>query len=137
MACPSPSGSRPIWPGLKQFPTKIVVGQELAIKSVFYMGDEGGIMCDMTPPDMATTPVICSLTHLEVLPGHPLTDDLRAYQAALRASCVARERRHDELHDQAEEGETVIFRQPVQPNEGGSDAQCTTQPAKVSSPTNC
>jgi hypothetical protein len=66
----------------KQFPTKIVVGQELAIKSVFYMGDEGGIMCDVTPPGMATTPVICSLTHLEVLPGHLLTDDLRAYQAA-------------------------------------------------------
>ena len=58
------------------------MGQELAIKSVFYMGDEGGIMCDVTPPGMATTPVICSLTHLEVLPGHPLTDDLRAYQVA-------------------------------------------------------
>lgn len=66
----------------KQFPTKIIVGQELAIKNVFYMGDEGGIMCDVTPPGMATTPVICSLTHLEVHPGHPLTDELRAYQAA-------------------------------------------------------
>ncbi len=66
----------------KQFPTKIVVGQELAIKSVFYMGDEGGIACDVTPPGKETTPMICSLTHLEVIPGHPLTDELRAYQAA-------------------------------------------------------
>ncbi|MCX6029943.1 MAG: hypothetical protein NT169_11695 [Chloroflexi bacterium] len=66
----------------KQFPTKIAVGQELAIKDVFYMGDEGGIMCDVTPPGMETTPMICSLTHLDLLPGHPLTDELRAYQAA-------------------------------------------------------
>ncbi len=66
----------------KQFQTKIAVGQELAIKGVFYMGDEGGIMCDVTPPGMETTPMICSLTHLEVLPGHPLADELRAYQVA-------------------------------------------------------
>ena len=66
----------------KQFPTKIAVGQELAIKSVFYMGDEGGIMCDVTPPDMMKTPIICSLTHLVVIPGHPLADELAAYQDA-------------------------------------------------------
>ena len=74
----------------KQFPTKIAVGQELAIKSVFYMGDEGGIMCDVTPPGMETTPVICSLTHLEILPGHPLADDLRATRSPGRGSWRSR-----------------------------------------------
>jgi hypothetical protein len=66
----------------KQFQAKIAAGQELVIKSVFYMGDEGGIACDVTPPGMEKTPIICSLTHLVVLPGHPLADELAAYQVA-------------------------------------------------------
>lgn len=58
---------------------KIARNQELSIKSVFYMGDEGGISCDVTPPGMPD-PIICSLTHIRVKSGHPLTREIRAYQ---------------------------------------------------------
>jgi hypothetical protein len=58
---------------------KIARNQELSIKSVLYMGDEGGIACDITPPDLKN-PIICSLTHIRVKSGHPLTKEIRAYQ---------------------------------------------------------
>jgi hypothetical protein len=54
--------------------------QELPIKRVFYMGDEAGISCDVTPPGMEKTPIICSLTHIRVKPSHPLAEEIRAYQ---------------------------------------------------------
>jgi hypothetical protein len=54
--------------------------QELTIKHVFYMGDEAGISCDVTPPGMEKTPIICSLTHIRVKPSHPLAKEIRAYQ---------------------------------------------------------
>jgi hypothetical protein len=54
--------------------------QELPIRRVFYMGDEAGISCDVTPPGMEKTPIICSLTHIRVKPGHPLTTEIRVYQ---------------------------------------------------------
>jgi hypothetical protein len=59
---------------------KIARDQELPIKRVFYMGDEAGISCDVTPPGMEKTPVICSLTHIRVKPGHLLAKEIRAYQ---------------------------------------------------------
>ncbi len=52
----------------------------LQIKSVLYAGDEGGIMCDVTPPGM--NPTLCSLTHISVDSGHLLADEIRAYQEA-------------------------------------------------------
>lgn len=54
--------------------------QELTIKHVLYMGDEAGISCDVTPPGMEKTPIICSLTHIRVKPSHPLAKEIRAYQ---------------------------------------------------------
>jgi hypothetical protein len=56
--------------------------QALSIKKVFYLGDEVGISCDVTPPGMEKTPIICSLTHLRVPPAHPLAKEIRAYQVA-------------------------------------------------------
>lgn len=53
---------------------------KLEIKKVFYGGDEGGIMCDVTPASMSKEAVICSLTHLRVHPKHPLAAEIRAYQ---------------------------------------------------------
>ncbi|PKO21751.1 MAG: hypothetical protein CVU38_13020 [Chloroflexi bacterium HGW-Chloroflexi-1] len=76
---------------LKQYGAQMVVSQELAITSVIYMGDEGGIMCDVTPLDMGKTPVVCSLTHLAVVPGHPLAVEMRDYQVA-RARKLAPQR---------------------------------------------
>jgi hypothetical protein len=50
------------------------------IKRVFYFGDEGGIMCDVTPAKDAKEAVVVSLTHLLVPAHHPLAQEIRAYQ---------------------------------------------------------
>lgn len=55
-------------------------GQEFEIKRVFYLGDEGGIMCDVTPTKDAREAVVVSLTHLLVPAQHPLAQEIRAYQ---------------------------------------------------------
>jgi hypothetical protein len=59
---------------------KMARDQELPIKRVFYLGDEGGISCDVTPPGMNNTPIICSITHVRIKSGHPLAQEIRAYQ---------------------------------------------------------
>jgi hypothetical protein len=55
--------------------------RQLLIKSVLYIGDEGGIMCDITP-DGADSAVLCSLTHVEIPDDHPLAAEIQAYQQA-------------------------------------------------------
>ncbi len=50
------------------------------IKRIFYGGDEGGIVCDVTPTQGAKANFVVSLTHLRIAPGHPLYHDIRAYQ---------------------------------------------------------
>jgi hypothetical protein len=55
---------------------------KLEIKKVLYGGDEGGIMCDVTPSAESKEVVVCSLTHLRVHPKHPLAGAIRAYQEA-------------------------------------------------------
>jgi hypothetical protein len=54
--------------------------REFEIKRVFYFGDEGGIMCDVTPAQDAKEAVVVSLTHLLVSARHPLAQEIRAYQ---------------------------------------------------------
>ena len=54
-------------------------GQELQIKRVFYMGDEGGICCDVTL-EGAKEAVVVSITHLRVSARHPLAQEIREYQ---------------------------------------------------------
>jgi hypothetical protein len=44
----------------------------LSIKHVFYAGDEGGIMSDVTPSRDPREVFIVSLTHLRIAPDHPL-----------------------------------------------------------------
>ncbi len=58
---------------------KIARNQDLSIKAVFYLGDEGGISCDITPPDMKT-PIVCSITQLRIKSNHPLAEEIRTYQ---------------------------------------------------------
>jgi hypothetical protein len=53
---------------------------DVQIKKVFDLGDEGGIMCDITPPGKEKTPILCSLTHLLISPHHPLFPEIRTYQ---------------------------------------------------------
>ena len=52
---------------------------KLEIKKVYYMGDEGGICCDVTPTGSKEV-VVCSVTHLRIHPKHPLAGEIRAYQ---------------------------------------------------------
>ena len=65
---------------LRQQGLKIGTERALFIKHVHYLGDEGGIMCDVTPTDDAKAVYVVSLTHLRIAPGHPLFRDIRAYQ---------------------------------------------------------
>ena len=62
---------------------------KLEIKKVFYMGDEGGITCDITPPG-CNDAILCSVTHLRIHPKHPLAGEIRAYQET-RTRRLARE----------------------------------------------
>lgn len=61
---------------------RVARDQELQIQRVFYLGDEGGIACDVTPPEhtKAREHVIVSITHLRVDPSHPLAQEIGAYQ---------------------------------------------------------
>jgi hypothetical protein len=74
---------------MRQYGIKIGRDRELSVRRVFYMGDEAGISCDVTPPEIEKTPVICSLTQLRVMSSHPLAKEVRAYQRE-RASKLAR-----------------------------------------------
>lgn len=51
----------------------------LEIHSVFYMGNEAGIACDITPKGRENK-VICSLTQLEVMGTDALAEEMKAYQ---------------------------------------------------------
>ncbi len=59
---------------MKPHGLKIKRGQALFIKGLVYAGDEGGITCDVTPPE-AHAAVVCSLTHVEIDPDHPLAKE--------------------------------------------------------------
>jgi hypothetical protein len=76
---------------MKPHGLKLKRDQELYIKGLFYAGDEGGITCDVTPPE-AKSAVVCSLTHVEINPDHPLAEEVQAYQQA-RKEGIAREGR--------------------------------------------
>ena len=54
--------------------------RDAQIRDVHYMGDEGGITCDITPAGKETTPVLCSITHLLIHREHPLYSEIRKYQ---------------------------------------------------------
>jgi hypothetical protein len=75
--------------------TKVRPGQNLQIKSVLYMGDEGGIGCATQLPGQEGTVVVTSLTHVRVKADHPLFKEIRAYQIA-RTKKLAQVNRHRE-----------------------------------------
>lgn len=66
---------------LKPGGVKLGRGQELFIKNLFYMGDAGGISCDVTPPETSPA-IVCSLTQIEINSDHPLAEEIRDYQQA-------------------------------------------------------
>jgi hypothetical protein len=65
---------------LRRGGVKASVDRALSIKRVFYAGDEGGIVCDVTPNQGAKEVFVVSLTHLRMAPDHPLFRPILAYQ---------------------------------------------------------
>jgi len=59
---------------------KLTSKQELEIESVHYLGDEGGIGCGIRLVTKEEGVMVASLTHLRVIPGQPLTEEIWAYQ---------------------------------------------------------
>lgn len=59
---------------------KLTSKQELEIERVHYLGDEGGIGCGIRLTTKEAGVMVVSLTHLRVIPGEPLSDEIRAYQ---------------------------------------------------------
>ena len=57
---------------------KIKPKREVSIEKIFYLGDEGGIMCAVKNPGKED--IVVSLTHLRIKANHPLAKDIRAYQ---------------------------------------------------------
>ena len=81
---------------------KIKRNERLQIKRVLYLGDEGGIICDVTPNPDAKEVYLVSLTHLEVEQHHPLARDIRAYQKK-------RNRRIAQSNQSGQPGSFTIF----------------------------
>jgi len=65
---------------LKKQGLKLDPYRDVQIRDVHYMGDEGGITCNITPAGKETTPVLCSITHLLIPREHPLYSEIRMYQ---------------------------------------------------------
>ena len=55
--------------------------RQVSIQQIFYSGDEGGIMCAISPAN-SREPIVISLTHLKIPYNHPLEKEIRAYQKA-------------------------------------------------------
>ena len=54
--------------------------RELSILSVFYAGDEAGIVCALEPLEGVKAALVISVTHLWIDLRHPLAKKIRAYQ---------------------------------------------------------
>jgi hypothetical protein len=65
---------------LRRRGAKVSADRALSVHRVFYAGDEGGIVCDVTPGRDAKEVFIVSLTHLRIAPHHPLLPAITAYQ---------------------------------------------------------
>jgi hypothetical protein len=65
---------------LREKGIKISSNQIVPVNSLVYLGDEGGIGCEVQIPGDEKNVVIVSLTHVRVIPDQPLTKDIWAYQ---------------------------------------------------------
>ena len=71
---------KPLVQTLRDKGSKITSQQMLFIKSVIYLGDEGGIGCDLDKIGDEEGVLVCSLTHLSLNQRHPLAKEIHAYQ---------------------------------------------------------
>jgi hypothetical protein len=65
---------------LKKRNIKLKVDQLLEIIDTDYFGDEGGVVCSLKFPFATEENFVVSLTHLRLVPNHPLATDVRKYQ---------------------------------------------------------
>jgi len=65
---------------LRRRGVKASVDRALTIRRVFYAGDVGGVVCDVTRNDGAKEVFVVSLTHLRIAPEHQLFAAILAYQ---------------------------------------------------------
>ncbi len=56
--------------------------RQVFIQSALNSGDEGGILCDITPSKDSKEVMLISLTQLKIPYRHPLEKEIRAYQKA-------------------------------------------------------
>jgi len=61
----------------------IPLHRQVQLSTVFYNGDEGGIVCGISPKGSKEA-VVISLTHLKIPYSHPLEKEIRAYQKVRR-----------------------------------------------------
>ncbi len=54
--------------------------RRIMVNDVLYAGDEGGILCALEPFGDEKEAVVSSITHLDVIPRHPLSKSIKAYQ---------------------------------------------------------
>jgi hypothetical protein len=72
--------SKQLVSALREQKPKIKTSQRLEIMDLHYLGDEGGISCVLNLPSRVEEKYIVSLTHLRIMPTHPLAKDIRRYQ---------------------------------------------------------
>ncbi len=67
---------------LKEKYNKMKPDENLKIVKIIYMGDEGGICCQVESTAMKDQNLVVSLTHLTLKSSHPLYKQVKAYQLA-------------------------------------------------------
>ena len=77
---------------LRRGGVKARLDRALAVKHVIYAGDEGGIVCDVTPGRDAKQVLLVSITHLRIAADHPLFGPILAYQLERVRRLAATER---------------------------------------------
>ena len=63
--------------------------RRLQIEQVFYAGDDGGIMCGLKGIEDEQRAYVVSITHIKIVPRHPLRQAIKAYQRLRRTRLLA------------------------------------------------
>ena len=64
---------------LREERVALAAGDRQTVSEVSYLGDEGGIVCHLAPPDGGKMAIV-SLTHVGVPPSMPLAAEVLRYQ---------------------------------------------------------
>jgi len=64
---------------LREQQVVLPAGGRQTVSAVSYLGDEGGIVCHIVPPDGGKAAIV-SLTHVRVPPSMPLAAEVLRYQ---------------------------------------------------------